>query len=102
MVLDIIPQVSRAERLPPGGIPEVAPRDRRRNAAAFVARRLQHPDVLRRHGVRPAGPERVDERQTGRRRPQLAKIDLPRCRGLVVEQQRRVADDERGIAMASI
>jgi hypothetical protein len=76
LVLDIIPQVLRATRMMLRRVGEVGARDPFRLGDARVPRAAAAPSRPRGQHTRPAGPERIDERQTGHRLPHLAQIDL--------------------------
>src|SRR5947209_9038206 len=73
IVLDIVAQVPRADRLPFRIRADVLSRELLRPADARVARPLERLDVGCRQRARPPGPERVDERYPGQFLPGVAE-----------------------------
>src|SRR5205823_3720746 len=78
-VLNIIAQVPPGDRFARRIVRIVGARHIGGMRDARVARTLQRLNLLRRHGVRPSSPEGVDERQTGRPRPQRTEVELLNC-----------------------
>src|SRR5581483_12212591 len=93
VVLDIIPQISPRNLLASRIRFERLARDVVDVRESLVARLDQRSDIGRRDRVRPPSPERIHERQTGRRCPQLSEIDLLHVGRPMIEKQRVVADD---------
>src|SRR5574338_1551940 len=98
-VPDIIAQVSPRDRLTAAVTRVIAVGHVVGMRDPLVACVPQGGGVGRRYRVRPAHPARVDERQACHLPPRFAEIDLPNIYGLMIQQERRVADDEPGIGL---
>src|SRR5207302_441471 len=76
IVLDIIAQVTRAERAMLRRVLEVFARDGLRLTDPLVTCRVQRSDVVGSQPIGATRPEGPDKRQAGHRRPRLSKVDL--------------------------
>src|SRR6266446_5282186 len=79
-VPNIIAQVLLRHRFAGRIVRKVRARHVGRVRDTLVASPLQGLDLLRRHRIGPAGPERIHKRQTRRTRPEVSKVDLLNCR----------------------
>ena len=74
-------------------------RDIRHVRDTFVAGPLQGRSVGRSYRLGPSRPERVHEGEPSGRGPEIPEIDFLYARCLVIEKQRIVANQERGVGL---
>src|SRR3989454_9616758 len=95
-VPNIMSQVPAGRSLTLGTVRKVRTGDSVYVRDALVSSALERFGVGRLDGVRPTGPERVHEGQSGHRRPRFTEVDLLDCR---LQKQRVVPDDQRCVTV---